>query len=341
MPGIVLTQSLTDPVSCLREPISDLDKGPDFMTWEDLIYLTDFFLAGGESAITLLGSDPLDHPSFMDMVAYLLERGCHVSTRTSGIADDEVIEDAGDMGGFLHKDYVNFFCDMTDLAHGRLPGTDPAKSNRFLTTFNSRVTPWITLERPDFSLDPLVSSINTHNLRRMIRVSLGQPGESGERPYLEPDQIEEAVSRLFVHADLLDAFRIKINFDCGFLPCCFSDEQLAYMVRSVPGFSISPCTPDVTVGPDMVMWSCRQLPGFSRRSVFEFNTYQEVRQFYGEQHFAVRFESSGAFVHCDTCMLREDIICSGGCIAPILPRFAGEHPYSVVKNPLRRKEVFE
>ena len=75
--------------------------------------------------------------------------------------------------------------------------------------------------------------------------------------------------------------------------------------------------------------------------MLEFNSYQEIRQFYGEQHFAVRFESSGAFVDCDSCMLREDIICSGGCIAPILPRFVGEHPYSVAENPLRRKEVFD
>ena len=341
MPGIVLIQSVTDPVSHPHPPFSDSSSRSDIMTWEDLIYLTDLFLAGGEREITLMGSDPLDHPHFMDMVAYLLERGCHVSTLTSGMAGDEVIEDAGKIGSFLHKDYVNFFCDMTDLAHGRLGEPYRALFTQFLGVLNNRTTPWITLEEPEFSLKQVVSLINTHNLRRVIRISLGQPGESGGRPYLEPAQIEAAVSRLFSHTDLLDTFRVKLNFDCGFLPCCFSDKQLAYMVRSVPGFSISPCIPDVTVGPDMTMWSCRQLPGFSRRSILEFNSYQEIRQFYGEQHFAVRFESSGAFVDCDTCMLREDILCSGGCLAPILPRFVGEHPYSVAKNPLRRKEVFE
>jgi hypothetical protein len=341
MPGIVLTQTSLEPAPFPIPSSGKLDNAPSFIGWEDLIYVTDLFMAGGVREITLLGSDPLDHPHFMDMVAYLLERGCQVSALTSGMAGDGIIEDAGEMGSFLHKDHVNFFCDMTDLAHERLLEPYPVLFTRFLEALNNRITPWITLQEPQFSLEQLVFLINEYNLRRVIRVSLGQPGEPGGNPHLEPDQIQYALSSLFSHTELLDAFRVKLHFDCGFPPCCFTDDQLAYMVRNVLGFSVSPCRPDVTVGPDMTMWSCRQLPGFSRRSVLEFDSLQEIRQFYGEQHFAVRFESSGAFVACDTCMLREDIICSGGCVAPILPRFVGEHPYSVAENPLRRKEVFE
>jgi hypothetical protein len=341
MPGIVIAEKQSGSFQKSLKEAGNDDNAPAFMAWEDLIFLSDLFLTGGERDIHLLGSDPLDHPDIMDMVAYLLERGCLVSVFTSGKVAEEMLEDAREMDKFLHKDLVNFLCDMTDLAHGRVTEQSYPLVNNFLTTLSNRITPWITLEEPGSSLDGIVSLINKYNLRRVIRVSLRQPGEAPSRSYLEPEQIESAITSLFSQTDLLETFRVKLNFDCGFPPCCFSDEQLAYMVRNVPGFSVSPCIPGVTVGHDMTVWSCRQLPGFSRKPVFDFNSYQEILRFYGEQHFAVRFESSGAFLDCDTCMIREDIICSGGCVAPVLPRFIGEHPYNIAKNPLRRKEVFE
>ena len=203
MPGIVLTERSDKSV---QHPHSQNEK-PDielaYMSWEDLIYLTDLFLAGGERSITLMGSDPLDHPHFMDITAYLLERGCHVSVQTSGMASDQMIEDAVQMNSFLHKDRVDFLCDLTDLAHDKIQELQPADITQFLKTLNNRVTPWISLEDLSFSLEQIVSLINTHNLRRVIRISLRQPGESEGRMYFEPEQIVEAVNRLFSQKELL------------------------------------------------------------------------------------------------------------------------------------------
>ena len=142
---------------------------------------------------------------------------------TSGMAKDSVIKDAKQMSQFLHRERVNFICDFTDLVHGRFPEPPTAAFTRFLKELNNRITPWITLEEPEFSLKQVVSLINTYDLRRVIRVSLRQPGESTDNRYLKPDQIEEAVRSLFSYTDLLDTFRVKLNFDCGFGPCCFTD----------------------------------------------------------------------------------------------------------------------
>ena len=38
----------------------------DILKWEDLIYIVDFFQAGGDTNISLLGGEPFLHPDIVD-----------------------------------------------------------------------------------------------------------------------------------------------------------------------------------------------------------------------------------------------------------------------------------
>lgn len=341
MPGIFLTASLISSALTASLSPGNPDDSPSYMEWEDLIYLADLFMAGGVRELSILGSGSQAHPHFLDMLAYLLERGFFLNVMTTGMFPDAVLSDVESVNQFLHQQRISFLCDMTELAHGRECFDNDGPVAAFLRTLNDRVTPCITIEEPEFSLYEIVNLINSYYLKRKIHVSLGQPDPFTDRLYLEPEQIGDAVEHLMSQRNNLDPFRVKLDLDCGFILCQFTDDQLSYLVKNVPGFSTGPCVPGITIGHDMTAWSCRQLPGFSRLSVFDFNSYEEMIQYYNNQHFNARFESSGCFLACDTCMIREDIICSGGCLAHILPRYKGEHPYNIGSNPLRRKEVFD
>jgi len=43
------------------------------VSWEDLIYVVDFFESSGEKRLSLLGGEPLLHRHFPDMALYLLK----------------------------------------------------------------------------------------------------------------------------------------------------------------------------------------------------------------------------------------------------------------------------
>jgi radical SAM protein with 4Fe4S-binding SPASM domain len=65
----------------------------------------------------------------------------------------------------------------------------------------------------------------------------------------------------------------------------------------------------------MTAWSCWTLPGFSRKSIFEFDSYPKMVEHFWSHHGAARSETMGAFIECDTCSMRTNNTCNGGCLA--------------------------
>ena len=51
----------------------------DMLSWDNLIYLADFFIKSGVYHMSLLGGEPLLHPQFSEFVHYLSKRGIHSS----------------------------------------------------------------------------------------------------------------------------------------------------------------------------------------------------------------------------------------------------------------------
>ena len=86
MPNILLTQKCirSCPYCFARKHMHDAPP-EDILKWEDLIYIVDFFQAGGDTNISLLGGEPFLHPDIVDYILYIIHRGMHVTVFTSGI----------------------------------------------------------------------------------------------------------------------------------------------------------------------------------------------------------------------------------------------------------------
>ena len=92
----------------------------------------------------------------------------------------------------------------------------------------------------------------------------------------------------------------------------------------------------------MTAWSCWTLPGLSRNSVFEFDSYTMMQKFFWDHHAAVRNEMLGAYIECDTCNIRGNGLCSGGCLAHPLRKMVSEQQGLrdlVMLQPIRIEEV--
>jgi radical SAM protein with 4Fe4S-binding SPASM domain len=310
------------------------DSAPsDILSWENLIYLADFFEMAGERRFQILGGEPTLHPDFNDMVAYLLERGFRINVFTNGIMSDKKLIEAASIFRKLPPDKLSFTLNLNE------PGTTPQglseweSVKRFLKAFCDRITPGFNIYREDFDLTFIFRLINEHGLNRNIRIGLAHPIAGKKNKYVKPARIEKVINRLFQFQPLMERLRIKPGFDCGFPMCKFTDEQLGWLYKYTGGHYDFGCAPVIDIGPDMSVWSCFPLSGFHKRSLFEFNSIDEIHRYYSEIHEKVRVETGGIYDECDECVFREDHLCKGGCLAHALNNFYNEHP-------IRMKEMY-
>jgi len=296
----------------------------DVLSWENLIYLTDFLESSGEHKVSLLGGEPTLHPYFTEFVVYLLERNFSVQVFTSGIMAQHVLDKLAFILKRIPIERLTFICNLNDPRKTPSKSTEISRINEFLKAFGSLTVPGFNIYRHDFELDFLFQFINEYGLRRNIRLGIANPIPGEKNIYISSDEIESIVNRLFSYTRLFERLRIKPGLDCGFPLCKFSDSQLGWLYRNTGGASRFGCGPTIDIGPDMTVWSCFPLSSFHKKSVFEFNSLHEVVRFYDEMMGKIRMEVGGIFEECDSCKYREDGICAGGCVAHNLSLFQNE-----------------
>lgn len=305
----------------------------DHLSWENLIYLADLFQSSGERRFPLLGGEPTLHPFFNDMVVYLLERNFDVNVFTSGIMSDKKLKEAASLFQNIPPERLSFICNLNDPDRTQSQLAENESIKRFLKTFGENVIPGFNIYQTDFRLEFLFHYINRYGLHRNIRLGLAHPIVGQKNMFINIDDIDIIIERLFSYAPLFERLRIKPGLDCGFPMCRFSDSQLAWLYRNTGGKYDFGCGPVIDIGPDMTVWPCFPLSSFQKKSVFEFNSIKEIHDYFQDIHTKIKVESSGIFKECDTCIYREDHHCAGGCLAHNLNHFQEE-------DKLRMKEVY-
>jgi len=304
-------------------------KGEEFLSWENLIYIADFLQAGVEKHISLLGGEPTLHPAFNDFVLYLLERNFQITVFTSGIMEQGMLEEATSLYRDLPTETLSFVCNVNDPEKTNASVAEKESIARFFLAFGPRVCPGFNIYRKDFELDFLFKYINEFGLKRTLRIGLAHPIPQFSTDYVSLGDLESVIQRLFSYIPMFGAFRVKPGLDCGFPLCRFSDAHLSWLYRYTGGKSQFGCGAVIDIGPDMSVWPCFPLYESNRKSLFEFDSFLQVHDYYTRLHQVVRTEVGGIFEECDDCQLREDGVCNGGCIAHSMARFHQEAPLRV------------
>ena len=335
MPNVLFTQTCTRscPYCFAKKHLSDAAPS-DIISWENLIYLADFFIASGERRFQILGGEPTLHPDFNDMVAYLLERGFGINVFTNGIMNDRKLNEAAAIFSHIAPDRLSFTCNLNEPKSTPQSLSESESVKRFLSAFGERITPGFNIYRLDFDLKFIFDYINEYGLNRTIRIGLAHPIAGKKNRFIQPGDIKNVIDRLFSYAPLMERLRIKPGLDCGFPLCRFSEDQLGWLYRNTGGHYDFGCAPVIDIGPDMSIWPCFPLSDFHKKTVFEFNSIQEIFNYYESIHNKVRIEAGGIYEECDNCKYREENICKGGCLAHSLNHFLNEYP-------VRMKEIYE
>ena len=142
------------------------------------------------------------------------------------------------------------------------------------------------------------------------------------------------MARNFIsYLPIFDRLKIAPGFDCGMPMCIFNEKQLGILYKVCNRNLQFGCGPAVDIGPDMMVWSCFPLSDFNKKSLYDFNSIQDIVKFYQKLHNKIRIEIGGIFEECDDCQYRDKELCLGGCIAHIINGFKNEAA-------VRPKEVY-
>lgn len=333
MPNILLTQQCVRSCPyCFADKRMGLSAPGSYLGWGDLIYLADLHDRAGDNTFRLLGGEPTLHPEFVDMVLYLLRRGFNIQVFTSGVLGKRLLGQLQAATENVPAERVVFTCNINDPTE--TPASETCRIEAFLDAFGPRVTPGFNIYQDGFDLTFLFDLINRYGLQRRLRIGIAHPILGYDNKFIGPDMIKSVARRLAEMFPLFSRHRVSLGFDCGFLICAFTKEQLAELFTLSGGRMRFSCSPVCDIGPDGSVWGCFPLSEFRPRSIYEFNGFDEMARYFEKVFHMVRIEAAGVFEDCDECFARENGICKGGCLAHNLNALSQEPSFRKLEQNL-------
>lgn len=319
MSNILLTEKCNRscPYCFAKEHMSDSIKDV-MLSWDDLIYIADFMEISHENHVSLLGGEPTLHPLFTDFIIYLLERHFHVNIFTNGIIAKDMLTEIESCLKKYTPDRLSFVCNVNppDIASVK----EIESVGRFLKSMNKYISLSLNIYKYDYDLEFAFQYIKDYDLKKHTRIGLAHPIPGEINSAVSLDRMDAMATTFINQMPLYEKNDVSFGFDCGMPICLFSDEQLGRMFKSGPKVLKFNCGPAIDIGPDMNVWSCFPLSAFHKRSLYEFDSLQQVISYFSEFHKVIRGFSGGLFEHCNNCIYRKREVCTGGCISHILSR---------------------
>ncbi len=299
--------------------------GDRLMSWENLIYIADFLTAAGQQHVSLLGGEPTLHPECVDFILYLLQRNFAVTVFTNGILSPSRLAEFKQHLTEVNSERLTLVLNLNDPVQTPASPQETQSIQRFLSVMGPWVSPGFNIYRLDFTLDFLFDYINRFGLKRHLRLGITHPVPGKANGFIHPRDMRQVVQRLYSYRPQFDNFRVRPGLDCGFALCQFRDEELGWLHR-FPGPVHFGCGPAVDISPDMGVYHCFPLSNYQRKSLFEFDSMEQIDQHFAQLRHQLKSEIPGIYPDCDGCRSQEDGVCDGGGLCQVLNRFMDEAP---------------
>jgi cyclic pyranopterin phosphate synthase len=300
------------------------------LSWDNAVYLADFLLASGERRVSLLGGEPSLHPDFVALTAYFAARGFNVTVFTSGILSSAKLAELKTQSAQLPPDRVQFVCNINNPEQTPEGAKERERLEAFLTAMGRWTMPAFNIYRRDYDIGFLFDLVERFGMRRRLRLGIAHPIPGAGNAAIAVDDIEGVIARLSQWRERFEATRVKPNFDCGFALCKIGDEQLGWLTR-LSGRIEFKCNPAVDITPELEVYCCFPLAGLARKSVFDFDSYRQLVDYYRDLQRRLRAEIAGIFPECADCVHRAEGTCTAGGACQIASRLTRENPARLVE----------
>ncbi len=260
--------------------------------------------------VRLLGGEPTLHPLFADFVRIGQAAGKRITVFSNGLINEPALE--------ALMDCPPDRCAVIINMNARIKKSQRERKAYVLHQLGERSIAGITVDSPVFPLDPLIQSILRNRMRKVIRMGLALPVYGTRNHNLHPKQYPAVAKAIVSESYKTAAAGIRIEPDCGFVRCMFSDEEFKALNRN--GFCFgSYCSPIMDCCSNGEILHCFALSDlFSVRLEADSET-DSIRKELTRQASVWRF--GGIYPECEDCFFRRNEECCGGCLAAVMNRF--------------------
>lgn len=285
---------------------------PDEISRHDFERVVAFARQSHVRRLGILGGEPSLHSEFVDLISHAHECGLQVNIFSNGLWRDDQIEAVASLG----LDEGAGFKIIVNTNH---PDDTPEWQQKAQEKLFSRLGPFCSLSyniyRVDFDPSFLVDIIDRYACLRNIRLGIAVPLAEHRSQFVAIEDYRDLSPTIMRLAQLCDEQNISLGFDCGFLLCMFSAEDLGNLQLAGARFKAS-CGPAIDIGTDLSVWACFPLSTFAKGAhLDDFKNHHELIH-----HFKNQFERlyrAGAMEMCTDCKHRIRKQCSGGCAAHV------------------------
>jgi hypothetical protein len=259
----------------------------------------------------LLGGEPTLHPHFVDWLDLALAKGLRALVFSNGLIDETLALRIRGYG----RDRVTTLVNAADPGEGT--AEERQHMERTLGILGHTALLGRTVAEPDTPLAFLLDLIDVHGLERTIRLGLAHPSLDGRNAWLAPRSYALAGERIADFIETAAERRIRVEFDCGVVPCMFP-----------PGFTESDhcdrerlgkaCGPIPDILPDGAAVACFPLASLSQRAPSDYEDLEAVRRWL--RSVLEPFRDLGIRPECRGCDWKRRGQCQGGCVAVALRR---------------------
>lgn len=272
-----------------------------------------FLDRSGIGEARLIGGEPTLHPQFPELVERA--QGRRIVVFTNGLIPERAL-------ACLERLPETQCTVLVNMNATRRPGGPGAAEARHRAAvvhrLGARAKLGFTISRVNFDLDPLFKLVIAAGAQRGIRLGLAQPILGGSNEYLHPKQYPAAGKRIADFAERGAQTDVRLELDCGFVRCMFSDEQVKILADANTDLGWR-CNPVLDIALDGTVSHCFPLASSVRTRLTGDLDAAELRG-----RLAARtgpYRLAGIYRRCSRCPLKLQSECTGGCLAATMRRF--------------------
>jgi radical SAM protein with 4Fe4S-binding SPASM domain len=288
-----------------------------FISLESFERRLDFLEKSGIKDARLIGGEPGLHPHFETLLQMAEGRFQNIVVFSNGLLSDRALEALAGLPPERLTVMVNL---SAGRAEGDLSEAEQSRRAAGLRRLGKRAMAAFTIARLDFDLERFIPLIQESGCRSSMRLGLAQPVSGGENRYLHPKQYPAAGKRIVTLAQKMAEVGMRVEFDCGFVRCMFSKEDLDDL-SAAGTYAEWRCNAVLDIDLAGRVSHCFPLAEHFNSQIEENTCAAELRD-----GFAARtrpYRVAGIFKACSSCDYKRQQECTGGCLAAAMLRFKG------------------
>jgi MoaA/NifB/PqqE/SkfB family radical SAM enzyme len=290
-----------------------VQPGNRFLRAEDLEARLDFLTRSGVDSVRLMGGEPTLHPQFVELVARARATGKGLTVFSNGLMPPDAL-------ACLEALPIET---CTVLVNVNEPGGDGngrvyEQQLETMRRLGKRAMPGFNIYRTDFEASFLLALVAETGCKPAIRLSMAQPCLSGANRWVHPNQYRPVAIQIANLGRVAAEAGVRLEFDCGFVRCMFSDEEL----RALEGAGANVdwrCNPILDIDIEGAVLHCYPL---ARLMTLPLTPTANAATLRADFEARTRpYRQAGVYLECSGCSFKAAGECSGGCLAVTIRRF--------------------